>query len=161
MKKDSRHALRIFKGFTLIEILVVIAIIGTLSALLLPNFMDARARARDAQRKSDLNQIQKALEMYKNDQVNQSYPDKDKLPAAGLAFSSASGVYMKAVPKDPLSTDSTPIAYLYTPVGVGPVYVDYILCACLENIADTELVAGDCSVEKKCTGTKSYQLTAP
>jgi general secretion pathway protein G len=56
------------KGFTLIELLVVIAIIGMLSALLVPNFMGARERARDAQRKSDLKQIQKALEMYRQDQ---------------------------------------------------------------------------------------------
>ncbi|PIU36636.1 prepilin-type cleavage/methylation domain-containing protein, partial [Candidatus Roizmanbacteria bacterium CG07_land_8_20_14_0_80_34_15] len=55
-------------GFTLIELLVVIAIIGSLSALFLPNFMAARERARDTQRKSDLRQIQKALEMHKQDQ---------------------------------------------------------------------------------------------
>jgi general secretion pathway protein G len=60
------------KGFTLIELLVVIAIIGMLSALLVPNFMGARERARDAQRKSDLKQIQKALEMYRQDQTSLS-----------------------------------------------------------------------------------------
>ena len=37
------------------------------SALFLPNFMAARERARDSQRKSDLRQIQKALELYRQD----------------------------------------------------------------------------------------------
>jgi len=60
------------KGFSLIELLVVISIIAVLSALLMANFMGARERARDAQKISDLESIKTALRMYYND--NQSYP---------------------------------------------------------------------------------------
>lgn len=60
------------KGFTLIELLIVIAIIGVLATLLMVNFIGVRQRARDAQRKSDLRQIQSALEIYRSDQG--SYP---------------------------------------------------------------------------------------
>jgi prepilin-type N-terminal cleavage/methylation domain-containing protein len=60
------------KGFTLIELLVVIAIIGVLSAVVLASLNSARAKGRDALRKSDLIEVQKALEVYYND--NGSYP---------------------------------------------------------------------------------------
>ena len=55
------------KGFTLVELLIVVAIIGILSTLLMANFIGVRQRARDAQRKADLRQIQSALELYRSD----------------------------------------------------------------------------------------------
>jgi prepilin-type N-terminal cleavage/methylation domain-containing protein len=48
-------------AFTLIEVLVVIAILAGLVAILYPNFLDVRQKTRDTQRKNDLKQIQKAL----------------------------------------------------------------------------------------------------
>jgi prepilin-type N-terminal cleavage/methylation domain-containing protein len=52
------------KGFTLIELLVVISIIGLLSSVVLASLNTARAKARDAQRMTDLKQIQIAIEAY-------------------------------------------------------------------------------------------------
>lgn len=52
------------KGFTLIELLVVIAIIGLLSTLAIVSFSGAQERARDANRVSDIRQIQTAMESY-------------------------------------------------------------------------------------------------
>ena len=52
------------KGFTLIELMIVIAIIGLLSSIVLVSVKDASARARDAVRKQDMTMLKKALEAY-------------------------------------------------------------------------------------------------
>jgi len=60
------------KGFSLVELLVVISIIAILTAILMPNLMGARERARDAKRKQDLDAIKTALRLFYNDVQN--YP---------------------------------------------------------------------------------------
>lgn len=54
-------------GFTLIELLLVIAILGILASIGLSTYTAALIKGHDARRKSDLSQIAKALELYKND----------------------------------------------------------------------------------------------
>lgn len=80
------------KGFTLIELLVVIAIIGLLSTLAVVALNNARQKARDARRLSDIKQIQTALEL--------SYTNNSTYPAA-LAALVTQG-YMGAIPTNPL-----------------------------------------------------------
>ena len=60
-------------GFTLIELLVVIAIIGILSSVVLVSLNQARGKARDAERVSNLRTVEKALALYWLD--NFAYPD--------------------------------------------------------------------------------------
>ncbi|MBW7960444.1 prepilin-type N-terminal cleavage/methylation domain-containing protein [Patescibacteria group bacterium] len=138
-------------GFTLIELIVVIAIIGMLSALLLPNFMSARERARDSQRKSDLTQIQKALEMYSQDQALPGYPAQ--LPEAGTKFSYNGNVYMNKFPTDP----SPGKIYYYQTSDLN-----YTLCACLENAADPDRITGAaCSSCTACANGPCYIINQP
>src|SRR3989344_6120473 len=54
-------------GFTIIELLVVILIVGVLATVVLGSFSTSRIKARNAQRMSDLTQIQLALEQYYDD----------------------------------------------------------------------------------------------
>jgi prepilin-type N-terminal cleavage/methylation domain-containing protein len=64
--------LRWLSGFSLIELLVVISIIGVLTAVLMMNLVGARDRSKDTQKIQDLNSIKNALRMYYNDY--QAYP---------------------------------------------------------------------------------------
>ncbi|MDP4007840.1 MAG: prepilin-type N-terminal cleavage/methylation domain-containing protein [Candidatus Peregrinibacteria bacterium] len=63
---------KILKGFSLIELLIVITIIGILAVVFLPKITSGPARARDAQRVSDVADIANAIEMYNQD--NETYP---------------------------------------------------------------------------------------
>lgn len=81
------------KAFTLIELLVSIGIIATLTAILLPNFMGARERARDAQKIQDAGALKNALRMYYNDK--QAYPTpagSNTLDVGMSAYTSFNGV---------------------------------------------------------------------
>lgn len=100
-------------GFTLIEILVVIALIGILAGVLLVSLQGVRASARDAQRKSDLETVQLALEMYKS--TCGSYPVGSSLPwGSSLTGCAPSGttVFLSALPKDPIANTATPYGYV-------------------------------------------------
>ena len=124
--------LKIKKGFTLVELLIVVAIIGVLATLLMANFIGVRQRARDAQRKADLRQVQSALEFYRSDLG--SYPAS--LSACGSAFTAGSppSTYMQKLPCDPLgATYYNSGSYRYTSGGTT-----YTLGTCLENTADTQ-----------------------
>lgn len=69
MFKTLKYAQR---GFTIIELLIVIAIIAILAGLVLNNFQGAQAKARDTQRVTDVNNIHSKLEEYYNE--NGAYP---------------------------------------------------------------------------------------
>lgn len=52
------------RGFTIIELLVVVAIIGILAGVIIASVADSRQRARDARRKTELKSIENAVELY-------------------------------------------------------------------------------------------------
>jgi len=128
--KHGMTAVNIY-GFTLIELLVVIAIIGLLAGLVIINMAGVRERVRDTQRKSELNEIKKALRLYYND--NNRYPAI--LPPVGSVFRSASVTYMKVIPGDPLPTQQ----YTYYQTDCENGTDDYRLVATLENGSDPDL----------------------
>lgn len=151
------------KGFTLIELLIVIAIIGILSALLMANFIGVRQRARDAQRKADLRQIQSALEIYRSDSATGNYPDQS-LVVCGQSLDNGATtptVYMKKIPCDPQGAGYWYSGqYFYD----NPNGTDYTLAACLENSADSTsgtTATSPSGSDANCPSKWYYVLTNP
>ncbi|MFA6322924.1 MAG: prepilin-type N-terminal cleavage/methylation domain-containing protein [Candidatus Buchananbacteria bacterium] len=112
-------------GFTLIELMVVIAIIGFISMMTLAAVNNSRIKAVDTKRISEIKAIQTALELYFNDQ--KVYPggswnktelgeasDRKCLNADGWTTAGCSKPYMGSVPKDPKRNDSN-LRYMYRP----------------------------------------------
>jgi len=117
------------KGFTLIELLIVIAILGFLSTIGLASFRSSQIKSRDAQRKHDLGQIQRALEAYYNDKGG--YPLTADFPGGGGSWSDEhETLYMKEIPKDPKFGN---YAY-YSADGTS-----YRIYARLENVKDAAI----------------------
>ena len=126
------------KAFTLIELLIVIVIVGVLATIFVSNYLGVRQRANDSQRKSNLRQIQAALELYRYDLG--SYPTSLKnCPTAGthtyFGDPTCTVTYMQKIPVDPQGTSYYNSGnYYYTaPGGTG-----YTLCSCLENANDSQ-----------------------
>jgi len=132
MMKQKGHACR-QAGFTLIELLVTMGIIAVLTGMAVFNFNQSRMRARDVQRKSDLGQLIKALELYKID--NGAYPGPYETPPDTDNFQQTllNGEYAKVNFNDPKGTDWG--KYMY--VNPGSDTMKYSLMACLENKADS------------------------
>ena len=114
------------QGFSLIEIMVVVVIIGILAALVVPKIMSRPEQARIVKAKSDVSAIQSALDLYKLD--NGFYPSTNQgLQALVTAPTTAptpsswkSGGYLQHLPEDPWGR-----AYHYLNPGVhNPAGVD-------------------------------------
>ena len=65
-----------FQGFTLIEVMVVVVILGILAAIIVPKVMDRPDTARLVKAKTDIRAIESALNLYKLDNFN--YPSTDE-----------------------------------------------------------------------------------
>ncbi len=99
------------QGFTLIEIMVVIVILGILAAVVVPNIMSRPEEARITKAKQDIRALETALDLYKLDNFN--YPtteqgldalvSKPTTPPEPKRFREEA--YLKKVPKDPWEND--------------------------------------------------------
>ena len=116
------------RGFTIVELLVVIVVIAILVALTLPNLFGLQRRARDDTRKNDLKNIQQAAETYFN--------DKSAYPAT---LSTLTTQYINAIPNDPKGGSYT---YTPTPSGCTTACTSYTLSANLENTSDPAATNG-------------------
>ena len=92
-------------GFTLIELMVVLVIIGVLAALIVPNVLDRADDARSTAARTDVNNLMQALKLYKLD--NQRYPTTEQGLQALVARPAAQPVppnwkpYLDKLPNDP------------------------------------------------------------
>ena len=75
------------KGFTIVELLIVIVIIGILAALVIVAYRGIQNRSTETAIRSDIGQFRKKIEMIKTDSSNDLYPDINMFTtAAGIKF---------------------------------------------------------------------------
>jgi general secretion pathway protein G len=92
------------RGFTLIEIMIVVVILGILAAIVVPKIMDRPAQAKMIASKHDIRTIENALNLYRLD--NHTYPTTDQgleslVQKPSNAKSWKEGGYIDRLPKDP------------------------------------------------------------
>lgn len=122
--------MRARSGFTLVEILIVVIILGILAAIVIPQFTDASTQARLSSLKSDLQTIRSQIELYK-------VQHNDTLPAVGtfndqmtketnisgtVVAGGAYGPYMQVVPANPFNDANGVAATAAT--GIGWTYLE-------------------------------------
>lgn len=148
-------------AFTLIELLVVISVLGVLVAVILPNLIGVRARARDSARKNDLRQLKVAVRMYYNDY--QTYPpddDNGNIVACGTdgsllcpndddSFAIGDMVYMKEM----IPTDQ----FNYVQSDLGE---DFLLSTVLENSSDSDITASVSHCDVPAPVASTYYICA-
>ena len=137
-------------GFTLIEILIVMVIIGLMAVISLFALRGARESGRDAKRKGDLEAIRSALELYKADcnRYPASLPWGSPLNGDGTNCPNTNR-YIEVVPNDTMTGRN----YSYTPSGSPP--RSFTLCSSLET--GTGSVSGCGS----CGATCNYKVRNP
>lgn len=163
-------------GFTLVELLVVMAIISILATVVISGFRSSQMRGRDAARKSDLKQLSNSLELF--------YADYGRYPAASgtqiaacpfnpvtkagtscvfgasssqAEFTDGKTVYFKRLPKDPAST----LYYVYV---VNSTFTKFQLFARFENPEDKNIMTGltpNCGTSLICNYSVTSTNTTP
>lgn len=112
------------KGFTLVELLVVVVVLAVLAAIVLPKFMDSGKRSKESAQKSDLKIIQNAVQLFYTDtgyypaaldDLTQADGSTVKVydGSADIALATTTdyhGPYLQEVPNDPVKN----VAFTYT-----------------------------------------------
>lgn len=174
----KRRGQAINRGFTIVELLVVIVVIGILATITVVAYGNVSLKARDNVRKSDIAAITKAMELYYLD--NGQYPvispngtTNPGLNTAWVISGDSSWSVLEAqlpvnkIPVDPLRMPNVDPRYSSSNYGYA-MYVNtstycgaaarqmYILVYRFEGIAQQTLTEGDCSTNPLAYGAASY-----
>lgn len=116
-------------AFTLIEVIVALGIFATIISMGVVSYRGYASSARDARRKVDVEEMRSALELYRSDQANASYPLASNL-------SNLVPTYIREIPVDPI----TDVEYSYTPLPDSPACTNLAgnLCTSYQITANLE-----------------------
>ena len=133
--KKTYHQL----GFTLMELLITVSIIAILISIGIASYSTINKQSRDTKRKSDIEQIRSALEMYRAD--NSAYPNvgSGSWTVASDLSTALATTYILAIPSDPKGA-TQPYMYKATDLANG-VYYGY----CLSSLLETENPTDTCT----------------
>ena len=140
LKTSDQHE---SSGFTLIELLVAVAIFAILTALAVVSYTSANRRARDGRRRSDLEQVRTALEIYRAD--NTSYP-------VGTNFTTMVNTLVAGNYLSTATTDPRGYGYYYN----SATGVDYYVCGYLETGGPA-----NCGANCAAPGNCNYRVDSP
>ena len=149
----------IHRGFTLVELLVVISVIAILTSIVSISLASAQRQARDTTRKSDLSQYRSSLEMFAN-KNNGLFPLYSTSTVASTSLCTALGS-SGTCPEDlKYANDNTYLQYQYQSDGSGTTGVasatKYVLWAKLENVTTTFWVVCSTGQSGKITSTTVF-----
>ena len=145
----SRLALRDFeRGFTLVELMVVVAIIAVIAGIVVPNYVHARRQAAVSNTQANMKQIATALELYFADK--QDYPAGSHVNVTPALFGGAGNGYLNATPEN----NHQDYVYTYSGgAGLAPSYdvedpITYDTASIVNvslgpNATDTQRTCGD------------------
>lgn len=109
------------KGFTLVEILIVVVILGILAAIVIPQFTNASTAAKESNLKSNLQTVRAQIELYKLD--NNDVPPASAAALAAALADTGGKTYLKTMPDNPFTghnivgADKASGDWVYVPSG--------------------------------------------
>lgn len=156
-RQDGRHR----NGFTLVELMVVIGLLGVLSLIGMTVYTTSQQRARDARRKTDMETLRQAVELYKAD--NNAYPNYTGRTDLTGFKNLLSPTYLSSTnfPTDPQFNTTRTYYYQRT------ANTTYNLCARLEKpVPGVDAVCGnlinsDCNTSTGTQNDCNYGVTQP
>ena len=137
------------KGFTIVELLIVIVVIGILATLVLVTFTGIQQKARDSKRKTDLGAVQAALETYYSS--NNTYPTLAHLQSSSWLSSNLKGFDAAAL-QDPKGASNSTVGSSTSATQYG-----YVVTAADGTLASPTTCDDGSSASNPCT---NYKISA-